>query len=462
MNVPIFRLYVVFLILFAVLVGFTSRWAVFGQERLRENPKNARVRIEEQQIKRGVIRAANDDVLAGSTRLSGDRYGRRYPTGRLFALPVGFDNVRLGRQGLEAYYNDALVGRKEELTSLVESLISEPQIGDDLHTTLVPRAQQLAYDLLEGHQGAVVALGVKDGSVKVLAGTPSFDPDEPDKAKSTFNRATQGLYPPGSTMKTVTATAAIDSGRYEPDSRVNGRNGKKFSGIPLNNFGQQSYGDITLTEALTNSVNTVWAEVGEKLGRNRMQEYMDRFGFGKKPPMDYPETQMSSSGPRDTKKNEIIPMRSDRVDVGRTAIGQGLLLVTPLQMATVAQTIGNGGMRMQPRIVERVVDPDGRTVDEPLPEQSERVMSADSARKVETMMKSVVREGSGTAAALQGVEVAGKTGTAEINIQQRINDLWFIGFTDDVAVAVIIEREQGQGGTVAAPIAKQVLQALGQ
>lgn len=462
MNVPIFRLYVVFLILFAVLIGFTSRWSVFGAQRLRENPENARVRIEEQRIKRGVIRAANREVLAGSTRLSGDRYGRRYPTGSLFALPVGFDNVRIGRAGLERYYNDALVGRKQELSSLIDSLTKDTQVGDDLQTTLVPRAQELAYDLLQGHQGAVVALGVEDGSVKVLAGTPSFDPDKPEDAKSVFNRATQGLYPPGSTMKTVTATAAIDSGRYQPDSRVNGKNGKVISGTPLNNFGQRDYGDITLTEALTNSVNTVWAEVGVKLGRNRMQEYMDRFGFGEDPPMDYPDDQMTASGPRDVKANKIIPMSSDRVDVGRTAIGQGLLLVTPLQMATVAQTIGNGGVRMEPRLVEKVVDPDGRTTDEPLPEEAERVMSEDTAAKVGTMMKSVVREGSGTAAALSGVEVAGKTGTAEINIAQGINDLWFIGFTKDVAVAVIIEREQGQGGTVAAPIAKQVLQALGQ
>ena len=145
-----------------------------------------------------------------------------------------------------------------------------------------------------------------------------------------------------------------------------------------------------------------------------------------------------------------------------TAIGQALLLVTPLQMATVAQTIGNGGLRMEPRLVEKVVDPDGRTVEEPLPKEAERVMSPESAAKVGTMMKSVVREGSGTAAAIEGVELAGKTGTAEINIEQGINDLWFIGFTSKVAVAVIIDREKGQGGTVAAPIAKRVLQALGQ
>jgi peptidoglycan glycosyltransferase len=460
-NAPIFRLFVLFAALFAVLIGFSSRWAVFGATGLRENKHNSRVVLEEQRIKRGVIRAADGTVLAGSTPLSAGRFTRRYPTGRLFAQAVGFDDVVLGRAGLEKQYNDALVGRKEELGRLVDSLVDKSVVGDDLRTTLDPKAQQVAFDAMQGRKGAVVALDVKTGAVRVLAGTPSFDPKDPGKKGGTiFNNATQGLYPPGSTFKTVTASAAIDSNRYQPDSKVSGKNGKVISGTPLNNFGNQDYGDITLTEALTHSVNTVWAEVGVKLGRKTMQEYMDRFGFGQKPPMDYPADQMSTSGPN--RKGKVIPMSSSRVDVGRTAIGQGLLLVTPLQMATVAQTIGNGGVRMEPRLVEKVVDPDGRTVDEPLPETAERVMSADSAAKVATMMKSVVREGSGTAAALQGVELAGKTGTAEIDINRGINDLWFIGFTDQVAVAVIIDREQGQGGTVAAPIAKRVLQALGQ
>jgi peptidoglycan glycosyltransferase len=459
MNAPIFRLYALFVLLFAVLVAFSSRWAVFGATQLRENKHNSRVVLEEQRIKRGVIRAADGEVLAGSTALSGGRYARRYPTGRLFALPVGFDSVRFGRAGLERFYNDELVGRKEELSNLVDSIVEKDRVGDDLRTTLDPKAQKVAMDAIQGRKGAVVALDVKTGAVRVLAGTPSFDPTQPEKG-STFNLATQGLFPPGSTFKTVTATAAIDSGRYQPESRVSGRNGKIISGTPLNNFGSQDFGEITLTEALTHSVNTVWAEVGVKLGRKTMQEYMDRFGFGAKPPLDYPADQMSTSGPN--RRGKILPMSSSRIDVGRTAIGQALLLVTPLQMATVAQTIGNGGVRMVPRLGEKVIDPDVRTVDEPLPGDSTRVMSADSAAKVGTMMKSVVREGSGTAAALEGVELAGKTGTAEIDIARGINDLWFIGFTDDVAVAVVIANEKGQGGTVAAPIAKRVLQALGQ
>ena len=266
--------------------------------------------------------------------------------------------MQFGRAGLEQHYNDALTGRKDELANIIDSLVEKDRVGDDLRTTLDPKAQKVANDALQGRDGAVVALDVKTAAVRVLAGTPSFNPNRPDRG-STFNTATQGLYPPGSTMKTVTASAAIDSGRYQPDSRVSGRNGKVISGTPLNNFGSQSYGDITLTEALTNSVNTVWAEVGVKLGRNRMQEYMDRFGFMEDPPMDYPDRQMNASGPRDPKTGQLIPMSSDRVDVGRTAIGQALLLVTPLQMATVAQTIGNGGMRMQPRLVEKVSTPTG-------------------------------------------------------------------------------------------------------
>jgi penicillin-binding protein A len=459
MNRPIFRLYIVFLVLFAVLVAFSSRWSVFGATALRQNKDNHRVLIEEQQIKRGVIRAADGTVLAGSVALSGDRYTRRYPTGKLFALAVGYDNTVFGRAGLEKYYNDALVGRKDELAGIVDSLVSHKQVGDDLQTTLDPKAQKLAYQLLEGHKGAVVAMGVKDGAVKVLAGTPSFDPLHPNRG-SIFNTATQGLYPPGSTFKTVTAAAALDTGRYQPESKVSGKNGKIISGTPLNNFGGEQFGDITLTDALTHSVNTVWAEVGVKLGRSTMQEYMDRFGFGQKPPMDYPPEQMETSGPR--RNGKILKMSSSRVDVGRTAIGQALLLVTPLQMATVAQTIGNGGVRMKPRLVAKVVDPDGRTIDTPAPDEAERVMSEASAAKLGTMMKSVVREGTATAAALKGVELAGKTGTAEIDIARGINDLWFIGFTNDIAIAVIIDHEQGQGGTVAAPIAKQVLEALGQ
>jgi peptidoglycan glycosyltransferase len=474
MNRPVLRLYGLVVVLFGVLVAFTSRWTVFEAAALRDNELNKRELLQEQKIRRGTIRSADGKVLARAVRQAGDTFGRRYPTGALFAHAVGYSYTTIGRAGLERSRNDELTGRRTELVSAFESILGRPNEGDDVRTTLDARAQQVAVDALEGsgHKGALVALGVKTGDVLAMASVPSYDPNglgdratfarlnRDDANAPLLNRATQNGYPPGSTMKVVTAATAIDSGRYRPDSRVSGVNGKPISGVPLNNFGSESFGDVDLTFALTHSINTVWAEVGEKLGGRTMQRYMERFGFYAEPPMDYPDQQMSASGVR--KDGKLAPMTSDAVDVGRAAIGQGDLFATPLQMASVAQTLGNGGVRLEPHIMAKSVDRDGRVVDEVEPQQAAQVVSRQTARELTVMMKNVVREGTGTAAALEGVEVAGKTGTAELN-DNGLNQPWFICFTPDVAVAVTLERVQGgTGGTTAAPIAKAVLQALGQ
>jgi peptidoglycan glycosyltransferase len=462
-NASVSRLFVLVLLLFAVLVGFTSRWTVFDAQALRDNPNNRRELLSEQLIKRGIIRADNGEVLAGSKPLSQKRWGRRYPFGPLMAQPVGCTSLDRGNSGLEDYYNDPLTGRRTDAIGALARLLGPQKVGDDLRTTLSTKSQKVAMDELDAHpqRGAVVAMELKTGAVKVLAAKPTFDPASA-RCGTNLNLATQGRFPPGSTMKTVTATAALDTGRYQPDSRVSGKNGKVISGAPLNNFGGEDFGDIDLTFALTNSVNTVWAEVAEKLGKKTMNEYMTKFGFYSDPPMDYPDDQMVPSGVVKPGRKGLVKPTSDLVDIGRVGIGQGDLEVTPLQMASVAQTIGNGGMRMKPRLVAKVLDPDGRTIDEPLPEEAERVMSKDTADKLTAMMKNVVKEGTGTAAALEGVDVAGKTGTAEVNLQ-GLNDPWFIGFTDRFAVAVALDRVQGgTGGTVAAPVAKKVLESLGE
>jgi peptidoglycan glycosyltransferase len=459
MNTPIVRLFTLVIVLFAVLVGFTSRWSVFEAEALRDNPNNRRLLFEEQRIKRGIIRAADGTVLAANRALSQDRFGRRYPTGELFAQPVGFTSLDRGRTGLEDFYNDPLTGRRSDAIGALERLLGPQDVGDDLRTALDPHAQEVAYQGLADRNGAVVALDVKTGAVRVLAANPSFDPSDPAKAE-TFNRATQGRFPPGSTMKVVTAAAALDSGRYRPDSQVSGENGKVVSGTPLDNFGGEDFGQITLTEALTNSVNTVWAEVAEKLGKGTMADYMKKFGFYEDPPMDYPDNQMVPSG-EVGRGNRLLSPTSGQIDVGRMAIGQDKLLVTPLQMATVAQTIANGGLRVEPRLVQKVLDPDGRTIDEPLPQEAERVISEQTATALAGMMRNVVEQGTGTAARLEGVDVSGKTGTAEVG--DGTDDLWFIGFTDKVAVVAMLERQTGgTGGENAAPIAAQVIKALGE
>jgi len=473
-NAPIARLFVVVIVLFAVLIGFTSRWTLFEADALNANAKNQRPTLTQQRIRRGAIQARDGTLLARSTRRGDKTYTRAYPRGPLFAHAVGYSFTRFGRSGLEQARNDDLTGTGNELGSLFDRLSGAEPEGDDVRTTLDPGAQRIALEALGDHKGAVVALDPRTGAVRVMASAPSYDPNSigrprtltrlnRDEGRSPLlNRTTQAGYPPGSTMKVVTAIAAIDSGEYEPDSRVDGANAKPISGVPLNNFGGAAFGDITLTEALTKSVNTVWAEVGEKLGAGTMGDYMRKLGFGEQAAVDLPSDERRASGR--FPDGRLAPVDTDSTDIGRLAIGQEKLAVTPLQMAMVASAVANGGRLMRPHISDRVIDRDGRTVTRVEPDELAQVMSADSAAKVGAMMSKVVQEGSGTAAALTGIDVAGKTGTAEVDRRCGPNQVWFIAFAPAadprVAVAVTLECSQGTGGVVAAPIAKQVMQEL--
>lgn len=472
MNAPIVRLYVLVAALFGLLVLSTSWWTVFEAEGLRDNELNRRTLLEEARIERGRIRSADGTVLARSVPGPGETWQRTYPSGELFGHAIGYSYTNLGRSGLEQSRNGLLTGQETEIDSLVDQLAGKRREGDDVTTNLDAAGQRIALQALGGQRGAVVAMEPRTGRVRVMASVPQYDPNRVQRSfrrlarqdgSPLLNRATQGGYPPGSTFKVVTAAAALDSGRYTPDSTVSGKNGKAISGVPLQNFGGQDYGSIPLTEALTNSVNTVWGEVGVKLGRGRMGEYMERFGFYRKPPLDYPARQRAASG-EFGKRGRLLDRESRQIDVGRMAIGQDKLAVTPLQMATVAATVANGGLRMKPRLTRRAVDPDGRTSESIDAEEAERVMRRSTASQLTGMMANVVKEGTGTAAALEGIEVAGKTGTAEIDPARDINQVWFIGFAPvrnpRIAVAVTIERSDGEGGTVAAPIAKRIMEAL--
>ena len=479
MNAPITRLFGLFLLLFALLVAFTSRWTVFEAEALRDEPSNRRALLQEQRIRRGTIFAADRrTVLARSVRGEARTYRRTYPQGGLFGHAIGYSFTNLGRSGLEQSYNDELTGRDDEIASILDELRGKSQEGDDLITTLDPDGQRAALQALSQaptlagtKAGSVVAIEPATGRVRVMASLPGFDPNEvPDRFRRLssqegsplLNRATQAGYPPGSTFKVVTAASALDSGRFTPDTTVSGRSPLEVSGVPLTNFENQDFGQVTLTTALTKSINTVWAQVGLRLGKEAMGRDMERFGFYSKPPLDYPGRQRTSSG--EYRGADLLDPESRFIDLGRMAIGQDKLRVTPLQMAMVAAAVANDGELMRPHLVDRVVDRDGRTVEEVEPEVESRVMKAGAARRLGAMMSQVVREGTGTASALQGIEVAGKTGTAEIDVQRNVNQPWFIAFAPvdrpRIAVAVTVERSSGQGGTVAAPIAKRVMEAL--
>jgi penicillin-binding protein A len=481
MNRQIVQLFALTLVLFGVLIAFTSRWTVFEASSLEDNALNRRGLIEQQQVPRGLILARDGrTVLARSDpRGEGKRrtYTRSYPEGETFGHPVGYSYINAGETGIERSRNDALTGDLNEFGTIFRELQSREREGDDVVTTLDPEAQALAMSLLAGNAGSIVALEPSTGRVRVAASTPGFDPngvrdpsvlralnlDEGDKPL--INRAVQTNYQPGSTFKVVTAAAALDSGEVTPESIVDGSSPQEISGVPLANSGNVDYGPISLTTALTNSVNTVFARLGEQVGARTLVEYMERFGFYADPQLDYPEGEMIASGIR----NSAGRLVESGFDVGRVAIGQGgeegQIQVTPLQMAEVAAAVANGGKLMRPRFTERIVGQDGRVEEEIDPAQQSQVMKPETAAQLTEMMSDVVNEGTGTAAALSDVQVAGKTGTAEVS-NATLNQVWFIAFapveSPRYAIAVTLEDQPigTSGGANAAPLAAQVLENL--
>jgi penicillin-binding protein A len=478
-NRPIVRLYGLVVLMFALLVAFTSRWTIFEASSLRDNPLNARALLEQQRIDRGSILAADGTVLARSARRAAGTYEgtyeRTYPTGEEFAHAIGYSYIDLGRSGLERFRNAALNGQTgTNFQTILDQFQGKRPQGDEVLTTLDPTAQRVAVAALAGREGAVVALEPRSGAVRVMASSPGFDPNtlrsqsayaklaRDSKGRPLINRATQFGYAPGSTFKVVTATAAIDTGAFTPESTVSGRDDVPISGVPLQNDDNESYGQITLTEALAKSVNTVYAQVAERLGKRTLARYMSRFGFDRKPRLDYPLEEMSSSG--EYLGSRVLSPTSPLVDVGRMGIGQDKLEVTPLQMAEVAAAVANRGRLMVPHLTERIVDPEGRTVQQISPRVQSVVMKPSTATAVTSMMEAVVNEGTGVEAQIPGVRVAGKTGTAETQIGTAINNVWFIAFAPaanpKVAIAVTLQGVPGQGAAFAAPVARQVMERL--
>jgi peptidoglycan glycosyltransferase len=476
-NRQIVQLFGLFTLLFAILLAFTSRWTVFEASSLENNPDNRRPLIEEQKIPRGVIYASDGRTKlarsVGHGRGENRIYTRTYPTGSTFGHPVGFSYIRNGRRGLEQSRNDDLAGKEDEFSSILSGLESRSREGNDVVTNLDVRGTQAAVAGLAGRTGAVVAMEPKTGKVRVMVSEPEYDPNlipsdigqlNRDPRQPLLNRTTQELYPPGSTFKVVTATAALDSGKLTPDTVIDGSSPKTISGVPLENAGGESFGPISATDALTNSVNTYWAQVGERIGRETLVEYMKRYGFYADPKLDYPDTQKIPSGIINGDGDYV----TDGFDVGRVAIGQGGLegevRAGPLQMAEVAAAVGNRGRLMKPQLTDRIVQKDGRVKERIQPDLQSVVMKPKTADELANMMSRVVEEGTGTAAALAGIRVAGKTGTAETGPNREFTQAWFICFAPvenpQMAVAVTVPNASGQGGTVAAPIAKSVLEAL--
>jgi penicillin-binding protein A len=471
MNKAISRIFIVAVVLFAALVVNLTWIMVVRAQWFQDRPQNKRSIAKELKIKRGDILGFDGSKIAGSVRRSGYYY-RTYPQGTFAPQLLGYDSVRYGRSGIEAQLDDVFTGKSTDLgvQSWVDRLLGRRPKGAGVKLTLVPAVQRAAQQALAGQTGAIVALDPRTGALIASASAPTYNPARlediwarlsKDKAAPLLNRVTQGLYPPGSSFKVVTATGALDAGVVTPDTPFIDTGTYVVSGGKVTNYGGEVFGPNTFTVALTNSINTTFAKVGNRLRRERLVQYMQQAGFYQVPPLPLPEGEVAASG-RYGKGGLLSPNAPmDPLAVAWAACGQEQVLATPLQMALVAAGVANGGVVMKPYYLQDVITASGATVQEAKPAQWTTSMSAATAATLSTMMQNVVNAGTGTAAALQGIQVAGKTGTAERG--DCTNLAWFIAFApaDDpqIAVAVTIENTTATGGEVAAPLAAAVIKA---
>ncbi len=492
MNRQISAVALAALVLLAALIVGTTYWQTWAASGLATRQDNEIQRVAQFEIKRGLILAADGKtVLAANVAqtLAGQKlFFRRYPTHGFASQTVGYSTQSRSRAGLERTLNSYLTASDANLGSIFSSLGDRLKgttiTGNNVVLTLNVKAQKVAESLLQGVCGAAVAWNPQTGGIYAMASTPSYDPNlietpkgyakiQATKAPCTpaaplLNRATQGLYPPGSTFKTITAAAALDSGTYTPTSTFIDPGyctvyGKKVSNA-LDQNGPERYGKVSLVTAYQHSINAVFCNIGLKLGGGAILSEARKFGFYSVPPLETPSEARSASGLYDHGKL-FKPKNPDTdVDAGRLAFGQERMLVTPLQMAMVAGAIANEGVIMRPHLLKEVVSPSGSTIVKVKPQPYLQATSPETASAIKDMMVAVVQAGTGTRAQIPGVTVAGKTGTAETGIN-HVYDAWFIFFAPaenpTIAGAVVVESQlNGFGGSVSAPIAKAIMQAI--
>lgn len=476
------RLSIVMLVMFLGLLGATSWIQVVAANELQANPHNKRAVYDSYEVQRGSI-FAGSEVIASSVA-SDDVYSwqRQYPDAEMWAPVTGYMNPVLNsRTGLEQAMNTQLSGTgSSQFLSRIERIVSgQPPRGSNVLTTLDPELQKIAFDALDGYQGAVVAMEPDTGRILVMATSPSFDTNElashdsadvneandalvADPLKPLYNRAIAGdLDPPGSTFKLVVASAALASGQFTPESTFDNPAAWTLPGTTtdIHNFDRGTCGPgekVTLADALRLSCNIPMAQLAVALGDDAIRDEAEKYGFNRS--FELPLTSTAS----------VYPENLNAPQTALSGFGQSDVRATPLQMAMVSAGIANDGLVMNPRMVDSVVAADLTEQERFESTEFGRALTAEQAEIMTTMMIANVREGAASGARIDGVDVAGKTGTAEHGPGDPYT-LWFTGFAPaedpEVVVAVMVQDGGGlgQNGTsngIAAPIAKKVIEAV--
>jgi peptidoglycan glycosyltransferase len=469
-NAPLRRVAISVLVLFTLLIINVNYIQVVRSDDLRKDPSNTRQLTKEYDRERGSIVVAGNEIALSKRTDDRLTYLRRYPGAELYAPVTGYYSLTYGKTGIEEAENDLLSGSDPRLVfrRIADLFTGRDPAGGNVELTLDPAVQKAAMEGLKGVTGAVVALDPKTGAILGLASTPSFDPNQlsshdPPAIRAykeqlsrdqTTNQAIDQRYPPGSVFKVVVSAAALSTGKYTPQTPIPAPDVLTLPGTntTLENFGGESCNggaDQPLIDALTISCNTAFAQLGIDLGEQRIRDMAAAFGID----------EQSFEMPLKVQPSKLGNIEND-AQLGTSSIGQQDVQLTPMQAAMIAAAVANKGKLMKPYLVSQVQAPDLTVIDKTDPEEKSQAVSPEVAAQLTEMMTSVVNNGTGRRARIDGVQVAGKTGTAENAGQDHS---WFIGFApaDDpkIAVAVFVRNGGKTGGDISAPVAKTVIQA---
>lgn len=439
---------------FVLLIGYMSYFQVFRAQEIRESSYNKRLWINEDNILRGSITDRRGEILVYSEDRQG-KIERVYKYDRLYSHVIGYSLRDYGKSGLERKYNSYLVNANEN-TAINEliNLINPTGIGNNLHLTIDHGLQNKTRELLAGKKGSIITMDPRSGEVLSMVSLPDFsivnlsenwNQVSEDQESPLINRGTQGLYTPGSVFKIITASGVIEKGTPEEVYQCTGST--VIDGYTISDFDKSGHGSINLEQAFAESCNTYFANQAVTMGHESLKSVAERMFFNRSIAFDL-----------DTKASVFPKDSRGLTDLGASGIGQGRILSTPLNMLLVTSAIANDGNMPMPYLVDSVSSPQGRSIMSRTRDLV-KVMDMGESQALKSMMREVVRAGTGTSASISGVEVAGKTGTAE-NASGK-NHAWFTGFAPmnnpRVAVVVLLEEEGSSGGRAAAPIAREVM-----
>lgn len=457
----------VFAVMFALLVGNLTNIMIVQADNYKNMSGNNHTLLNNAKIQRGTISTSDGVILAQSVANDDGTYSREYPEGTTAAHVVGYFSDEYGSSGIEASENDVLTGKKSFATwnDALAAVTGSGTAGNDITLTLDSDIQQAAENALSGYTGACVVINPQTGAVLGMASSPTYDASNlaqalssTDESTSVFNRATQALYAPGSTFKMVTLTSALETGTASEDTLYDSPGTMDIGNAAVSNFDSTNYGTISLARATEVSSNTVYGQLGVELGAETLVKSADKFGFDTTIDFDLPLVTSLMANPSDMTTWETAWAAAGE-PVGQTSATHKSAAgpqATVLQMALVGCAIANDGVIQQPYLVDSIYNANGERSYTAVPSTLLKATNASTAQRVRTVLEGVVNNGTGYAAAVSGVQIAGKTGTAELDDG---NNYWFVGMgpSDDSSVVVALVIEKGESG-IAASRAKNVFE----